>query len=616
MVTANEQKAVDTFNELMNDIHTAKEQWKKDDSDDSDDDVEYYDDNNDNKKVKKSKDPRDNILEQAITLALEQGKGWKPGEKEEYLNMILDDNFIPPLFANTVKEVEDSGLQDAFTSLIYDDESHTQLMIKFRTKGNDAYTNGQRNVVKNKQYYRDAINFWYESLAWAEKIISIQSGDYAYADTDDPTYTTNELQVLKGTIISNIALAHIQLGNWGHVRDECNKGITNYDKTNIKLWYRLAKAYEKLHDYDNCGNAIDNALLIDNTNKDVIKLQKLLSTKISKARTQRQQRERSRAQRMYSVKSVWKHCTSPGNGGSISGNSNTNNNSNEQKRILLGRIPLVANVTDDFIDEDDHDDDNGESRWHTHLPHSGLLPSILDNNNSSSSSESMTLTNKQNNQNWTWPCMFVYPSHNQSDFIKSFNEYDMLAIQMAQVFPEIDDDDKTNTTNATAMPWDHNNEFVCSNLAVYFEVHVEALQQARNLLSSTTTLSKDNDEKKDGYSTDNVLNTKKNKKSKKGGESTIHHPDSVELLIDQNSCIKYYESSRALMGDEGIEMSSVVRAMEQKYLYLLRKKWKKQYKSLWNNPNSNCPIVRVHPACTLHDILTDYRMVVPNVSNF
>ena len=77
--------------------------------------------------------------------------------------------------------------------------------------------------------------------------------------------------------------------------------------------------------------------------------------------------------------------------------------------------------------------------------------------------------------------------------------------------------------------------------------------------------------------------------------------------------MKYYESSRALKGDEGIEIENVVRIVERKHLYKQRKAWKKEHGSLWAKPDPS-PIVRVHPAMTLRDVLTDPRMVVPNVS--
>ena len=77
--------------------------------------------------------------------------------------------------------------------------------------------------------------------------------------------------------------------------------------------------------------------------------------------------------------------------------------------------------------------------------------------------------------------------------------------------------------------------------------------------------------------------------------------------------MRFYESSRALKGDEGPEMANLVQAVERKRLYKQRKAWKKKHGSLWAKPDP-VDIVRVHPAITLKDILSDTRMVVANVS--
>ena len=279
-----------------------------------------------------------------------------------------------------------------------------------------------------------------------------------------------------------------------------------------------------LQNWEEAGDAIDSGLAIEGqeNNVDLKKLQKLLSGKVQRARNLRQQRERARAERVLRVKQVWKHC--------------------KEKSIQLGRVPLVASVTDD---EDGVDE---ESKWHHHRPNTGNLP-------------------ESTSEGWTWPCMFVYPSHRQTDFVKDFGESEMLALRMAQMFPELEDGNME-----TPMTWDYNNEFSCSNLAVYFEVHC----------------TDDDDE-------------------------NLVHPENVAKLKDQGEAMRFYESARALLGDEGPDMLNVAKAVERKNLYLQRKAWKKKHKSLWSMPGPT-PVVRVHPAMTLADILTDKRMIVPNVS--
>jgi len=376
------------------------------------------------------------------------------------------------------------------------------------------------------QYYRDAANHYYESFHWAQMVAPDTPTVNSDGQTldDIPVFTEDELDQFKSTVLANAAMAHMQLKNWGHVRTDSDRAL-KFNKKNIKAWYRLAKAHEMLHSWEEAGDAIDSGLAIDSENKDLLKLQKLLEKKVEKARYERQKREKARAQRISGVKGVWKHCKEMG--------------------VTLGRVPLVSTVTDD--DEED-DEKLDEARWHHHQPHTGRLPQQISSNGGE----------------WSWPTMFVYPSHNQSDFIAQFSESDMLALRMSEVFPELDSGE-----TETAMPWDYKNEFECSNLAVYFEVHC----------------------------------------TEKDGDAI--HPECVEKLQDQGVTMRFYESSRALKGDEGPDMQTVARCMERKHLHKQRKAWKKKHKSLWAKPDP-CPVVRVHPASTLFDVLTDKRMIVPN----
>jgi hypothetical protein len=176
-------------------------------------------------------DDTDRLLQEAIDLAIQQGRGWAPGEKEKYMSNILDDDFIPPIFAENQEELEASGLAEAFSTLNYDD-SPAIVMIEFKKKGTDAFMNGKRNESKNVQYFREAINHYYAAFAWGQKIEPLEHRDQATTDQkkeketthdDAPEYTEKELDEIKSTLMGNAALAHLQLKNWGHVRDDSKK---------------------------------------------------------------------------------------------------------------------------------------------------------------------------------------------------------------------------------------------------------------------------------------------------------------------------------------------------------------------------------------------------------
>ena len=82
---ANDKTTEEKHDELMERMKKTKEKW---DAEKADGEVE---------------DDTDQLLSQAIEFAIQQGKGWSSKEKEEYLANILDDDFIPPIFASSTE---------------------------------------------------------------------------------------------------------------------------------------------------------------------------------------------------------------------------------------------------------------------------------------------------------------------------------------------------------------------------------------------------------------------------------------------------------------------------------------------------------------------------------
>lgn len=125
------QKNVDEkFDELMTKMQQEKKKWDEEDNDEEDE--------------------TDALLNKAIEMAVSQGKGWKQGEREAYLEKICDDDYLDPLFATTEEEMEKTGMVEAFSSLLIDDPP-ARLMTDCKKKGNDAFVNGKKNVAKNVQ---------------------------------------------------------------------------------------------------------------------------------------------------------------------------------------------------------------------------------------------------------------------------------------------------------------------------------------------------------------------------------------------------------------------------------------------------------------------------------
>ena len=67
---------------------------------------------------------------------------------------------------------------------------------------------------------------------------------------------------------------------------------------------------------------------------------------------------------------------------------------------------------------------------------------------------------------------------------------------------------------------------------------------------------------------------------------------------------------RALKGDDGLEAQEKAKLKERARLGAVKRKWAEK-RGKWSRPGAPS-VVRVHPAMTLFDVLTDDRFVVAN----
>jgi len=120
------------------------------------------------------------------------------------------------------------------------------------------------------------------------------------------------------------------LKNWGFVIDNCNIAL-KFDETNVKAMFRLAKAYTANREWESAFATAEKGLVVEPDNKDLQNLVKRVEKNARNTRVQRQKKERARAERVGYVKNLYRICK----------NSN----------IKLGRIPLIATLKDDDLEE-------------------------------------------------------------------------------------------------------------------------------------------------------------------------------------------------------------------------------------------------------------------------
>jgi hypothetical protein len=316
------------------------------------------------------------LLSNAIDNALTNARGWDSEEaKQEYIDGLLDDDFLPPIFCESQEELQKSGMTEAFSSLLFEEPPATYVK-DFKTQGNTNFALGKKSQASNKQYYRDAVRDYHQALIWADRVELVEE-DFVKPtegkESEYDYYTAAQILEVKSTLYANAAMAHLQIKNAGHARDACRKSLKE-NPLNLKAHYRLAKALQLLQHWAEAGDAIDEGLnacpkststpegeenskiSISIEEKELLKLQKMLEHCVRRAR---QQQQRRRAERVSKVKEVRKHC--------------------KAESIHLGRVALVSRVSDEDDDDSGREGDAEQNAWHHHHPHT--------------------------------PCMCVYPSH-------------------------------------------------------------------------------------------------------------------------------------------------------------------------------------------------------------
>ena len=224
---------------------------------------------------------------QAMDKAIAEGKGWKSEEERQaYIDRITDDDNLPAIFCETQEEFDRSPEAQAFAQLMVEGETNESMMAMKKDKGNESFKLGRQNKANNVQYYRDAINHYSEALAWADKVEPTDAkeadgevsggGDTATNNDEDKAvtkYTTIELSKYKSTIVSNRAMAHMQLKNWGFVIENCEIAL-KFDEFNVKAMFRLAKAHQSRREWEAAYAAAEKGLVIEPDNKDLLKVVK------------------------------------------------------------------------------------------------------------------------------------------------------------------------------------------------------------------------------------------------------------------------------------------------------------------------------------------------------
>jgi tetratricopeptide (TPR) repeat protein len=466
----------------------------------------------------------------AMEEALANGKGWSSdAERQAYIDKVTDDEFLPAIFCSTPEELANAPDGASFQALLYDNQTAASNMVEKKDLGNEKLRLGRQNEARNFQYYRDAVNAYTEAIGWAGQIVCTDDESYEPAVDGDAQkhdkhrlFTRQELAEYTSILHGNRAMSHMEIKNWGFAIADCKASIEQH-KENLKSHYRLAKCHETRREYELALAACEQGLEVDPSSVALQKILRAVNKEGQRERKARQTKERERVQRAGKIKAVYKWC--------------------KDKSIKLGRVPLVSTVDEEDEDDDEYGEkENSAKRWNHIQPFFGKMPEITSL------------------MEYSWPTMFLYPSHNQSDFIPTFGGDEMIALRLAEMFPEEED--------SQPVAWDYNHQFKCSNLALYFEVN--------------------------GAPSDGVC-----------------HPESVLRLDDMSGTMRFFENARALKGVDGQAALEKARDEERMKLKVSRYMWQRTKGKHALPPVAD--VVQIHPACTLEQVLLDPKMIVPNL---
>jgi tetratricopeptide (TPR) repeat protein len=293
-----------------------------------------------------------------VDLEIDESKLWDPEKRQAYMDAMPD----MTLFEDHV--VEGDEMVAAIQALIEEGETAESLALHWKKQGNDMFSDAKK---ANRGYFKNALKFYSDALAYAYKALALPQ------EERDLSYDMKELAA---QILSNRAAVHLELRNYGSCRSDAAKAI-NFDPTNVKAYYRGAKASRQLRMPADTLRYCEEGLKRDPGSKQLLQLQKEGRRLVEELRVEKLQRERERMKRRAATDKYRRLCAARG--------------------IRVGRALVDDERVRQYEGKADVD------------PQSGSM---------------------------YWPVLFLYDQHGTSDFVQFFGEQDSVIEHLANMFPE------------------------------------------------------------------------------------------------------------------------------------------------------------------------------------
>ncbi|KAL1597220.1 HSP70/90 co-chaperone [Paraconiothyrium brasiliense] len=343
--------------------------------------------------------------------------------KSQSVDDVIKEMNRMPLFMTTLDETDgeggDNDALEALKALAYEG-TKAEIAENFRQQGNDCARTKQWTDAK--EFYDKAI----AALKAPKKEPDPEDGPPVIDVTDVEVNEEEEAEkekVIEEACYINRALCNLEKKNYRSCIQDCAATL-RLNPSNIKAYYRSASACLSLDKIPEAVDACSLGLAIDPSNAPL----KALQTKISARQAHLNSVEKARRER--EAKAASERAT---------------------LALALKSRGIKTRSTDQAPDLEDA---------------AVKLEAALD--------PSSTLS---------FPVMLLYPTHAQSDFIKTFAESETLSQHLEYIFP---------------LPWDEKHEFTLNDVEAYMETIAGGLIKVGKSMTLGKVLGSGKCEVKDG----------------------------------------------------------------------------------------------------------------------
>ncbi|NXY60670.1 TTC4 protein, partial [Callaeas wilsoni] len=226
---------------------------------------------------------------------------------------------------------------------------------------------------------------------------------------------------LDAVLLTNRGAAHFHLGNY---RSALNDAIQakKLKPTHLKAIIRGALCHMELKNFSEAIAWCEEGLQIDSKEKKLVEIK----TKADKLKV--------------NVEAAW-HVQCAGEG---AGGTQTDFSTHCQGRAVMGTALLCERNIKLVLEPPDEEEEVSD----------GLAEISLDGFHSDSATGAKVHLDADGNLNW--PVLFLYPEHEQTDFIVAFHENSRFIDHLMVMFAEL-------------PPWDLEKKYLPNNLELYFE---------------------------------------------------------------------------------------------------------------------------------------------------